>query len=297
MSAERACVSPSMNVPAGAGGSCPDLSEQQMQLWDDILFRAVQNERDALEHKAELLTKARRRTTHSAMPAEEAARARSNTPMRTSIYEICAPVDEETGGETTDLNGNHAPLSESAQSKGVELVPKEEEDHEEARSTASSLESPPENQTATQRLGREASPRAGGPPISAHAREAAGGRLLHQGNDQPALRRRLPARTSSSPPTSRPSTPTGGRSRPRRSPRAIRRRKKRRNDRDQFNPQFFAGMTVRVNPFEGDNEMELTEADCPPPSRFQMLQYAIQRQKAKYDEQLQTPQRVCCSLM
>jgi hypothetical protein len=27
-------------------GSCPDLSDEQLKLWDEILFKAVQNERE-----------------------------------------------------------------------------------------------------------------------------------------------------------------------------------------------------------------------------------------------------------
>jgi hypothetical protein len=27
-------------------GSCPDLSDDQLKLWDEILFKAVQNEHD-----------------------------------------------------------------------------------------------------------------------------------------------------------------------------------------------------------------------------------------------------------
>lgn len=30
-------------------GSCPDLSDEQLKLWDDILFKAVQNEREVIK--------------------------------------------------------------------------------------------------------------------------------------------------------------------------------------------------------------------------------------------------------
>lgn len=60
---------------------------------------------------------------------------------------------------------------------------------------------------------------------------------------------------------------------------------------------FFEGMNIRVNPFEDSDDIALEEADCPPATRFQQLQWAIQRQKEHYQEQLQMPERVCCSLM
>ncbi|KAI1728011.1 hypothetical protein DdX_00161 [Ditylenchus destructor] len=58
---------------------------------------------------------------------------------------------------------------------------------------------------------------------------------------------------------------------------------------------------LQVNPFESEDAV-LSESECPPPSPFQQLQWALQRRKQKYFESStgqidQPPQRVCCEIM
>ncbi|KAI1727208.1 hypothetical protein Ddc_04500 [Ditylenchus destructor] len=61
------------------------------------------------------------------------------------------------------------------------------------------------------------------------------------------------------------------------------------------------GVGLQVNPFESEDAV-LSESECPPPSPFQQLQWALQRRKQKYFESNtgqidQPPQRVCCGIM
>ncbi|CAD5221609.1 unnamed protein product [Bursaphelenchus okinawaensis] len=358
-------------------GSCPDLSDDQLRMWDDILYKAIQNERDALQNKEEALNKFRRKTFD---PTPQ--RARSNTPMTTSIYEICAPVDVEGNEETDnvlngldencDENGNISQpttsLDEAFDLRSNSSSSKENDSQRNSDSLAKKLRKELEDlqfrntcewQTSTGKVMKinanplfdmEADFPQNRQKSVEHRRGSYGSEGYgnystnshHDGNygrDGYSHRNNASHRNSdgqsyiSSTGTSS-NNGSNGTSTYEKSSGLYQ------NQKDQYqsenytsfpNPQhmttydaqkhpffttslylpntkssvekcsfeedYFEGMNIRVNPFEESDDIALEEADCPPATRFQQLQWAIQRQKERYNDQLQMPEKACCSIM
>ncbi|VDO35478.1 unnamed protein product [Onchocerca flexuosa] len=59
---------------------------------------------------------------------------------------------------------------------------------------------------------------------------------------------------------------------------------------------YFEGGHIRLNAFSSGDDLDLSESELPPLSRFQQLQWAIQ-QNAKYYTDLATPRNMCCCII
>ncbi|CAD5228139.1 unnamed protein product [Bursaphelenchus xylophilus] len=304
----------SSNLPEPNGngnmrGSCPDLSDDQLRMWDDILYKAIQNEREALQNKEEHLNKFRRKTFDPSITQ----RARSNTPMNTSIYEICAPVDVEgnenndnvlTGGEddcdengnlsnpTTSLDEAFDLRSNSSSTKENQVNPPARNSEDLAKRLRKELEDLQFRNTCEWQTSN-------GEVMKINTNP-----LFDVGAEFPQNRRKsvdFSARRTSTHFDADNFNPThitnydahkhpfGTTS--------LYMPNGEKPSKCSFEEDYFEGMNIRVNPFEESDDIALEEADCPPATRFQQLQWAIQRQKDKYNDQLQMPERVCCNLM
>ncbi|KAI6176036.1 hypothetical protein M3Y97_00755100 [Aphelenchoides bicaudatus] len=288
----------------GTSGSCPDLSDEQLKLWDEILFKAVQNEREALDHKTEFITKNRRRTTNSVAPMHSeltngkvngiTKRARSNTPaMQTSIYEICAPVEMEQTeeDENCDYNGNDVSKTSVCQKISIENGKSPESSSSKESSNSPPDNTPKEQQTETQKLAQKLRKELEDLQFrTSYEWQRSDGKVmkistnpLFEDYPQPNNEEFYPTHMSNYDPKVQSFAST-----------SIVKTNSIHPEECQFEADFFENMSIRVNPFE---ESVLEEEDCPQPSRFQQLQWAIQRQKERYNDSLQEPQRVCCNIM
>ncbi|KAI6187395.1 hypothetical protein M3Y98_00238700 [Aphelenchoides besseyi] len=291
MSTERA-TSANGNADVNCG-SCPDLHQQ----FDEIGFKAIENERDDLEHEDYFSVKNRRRTTtNSEMLTANNRENRSDTQMRTSIYEICAPVEFESVDQC-DLNGNNhetEAISSTVPNPMSELVTKEV-DQENDRSPASSNDSD-SGTTATQRLAEKLRRELEDLQFRhSHEWQRADGSVmkikanpLFETEYYPQHDQFTPSHLTTYDSTQNSFVTNSLR---------LNEQNNREPDYHSFESDYFEGMSIRVNPFEEDNDMVLAEADCPPVSKIQQLAWAIQRQKERYNDQIQTSQRTCCSLM
>ncbi|KAI6214357.1 hypothetical protein M3Y94_00258400 [Aphelenchoides besseyi] len=271
-------------------GSCPDLHQQ----FDAIRFKAKENERDYFKHEEGFLVKNRRRTTNSEAGADNRAN-RSDKKMRTSIYEICAPVEFESIDQC-DLNGNHETeaVSSTVSNPMSGLVTKEVE-QENDRSPASSNDSD-SGTTATQRLAEKLRRELEDLQFRhSHEWQRADGSVMNINSNPLFETEYYPQHDEFTPShlTTYDSTQNSFVTN------SLRMNEQNNHEPDyhSFESDYFEGMSIRVNPFEEDNDMVLADTDCPAPSRIQQLAWAIQRQKERYNDQLQTSQRACCSIM
>uniref|UniRef100_A0A7E4ZXS6 PHD-type domain-containing protein n=1 Tax=Panagrellus redivivus TaxID=6233 RepID=A0A7E4ZXS6_PANRE len=265
--------------------SCPDLSATQLELWDNILYKAVMTD---TAKQPKYRQKARKelfdpRTSSSEIGAtsdksiNDRSKGHSDSPvMHTSIYELCpfSLYDEDGNNEpfnpseeqefiklmTTSQTQSSAPTEAAFSSDGSVLVSRPSE------TASKSIEDSYQiiKKSAAELENLKVKP-------SNHDNQHF--HLTRAPNSQQAVKY--------DPKTNKYHTALY-------------------DDKYEFDPQveedYFEGMHIRVNAFEANNDLTLSESELPQPSRFQQMQWALQRQKEKYVP-IEPPERVCCSLM
>uniref|UniRef100_A0A914Q120 Uncharacterized protein n=1 Tax=Panagrolaimus davidi TaxID=227884 RepID=A0A914Q120_9BILA len=107
--------------------SCPELSEDQLKIWDDILYNAVvkdsvQQNSTKKMRKELSATKISSRSETPELPEKP----KSESPvMRTSIYELCPAsiYDEDNNAEFVDENEREKFLEEMSNSRSAVFDP------------------------------------------------------------------------------------------------------------------------------------------------------------------------------
>uniref|UniRef100_A0AC34F424 Uncharacterized protein n=1 Tax=Panagrolaimus sp. ES5 TaxID=591445 RepID=A0AC34F424_9BILA len=248
--------------------SCPELSEDQLKIWDDILYNAVVKD-SAQQNSTKKMRKelsATKINSRSETP-ELPEKPKSESPvMRTSIYELCPAsiYDEDNNAEFVDENEREKFLEEMSNSRSavfdpgfvVELGntkfndrPKTIEDSFNLiQQSSNELEDLKFKNAPREKINLSASQYMTyfNPKTNGVKNE-----VYHPDYDL---------------------------------------------DPHVEEEDFFEGMRIRVNAFEDCEELTLSDSECPQPSRFQQLQWALQRQRERY-VQVAPPDRACCSLM
>uniref|UniRef100_A0A914ZD20 Uncharacterized protein n=1 Tax=Panagrolaimus superbus TaxID=310955 RepID=A0A914ZD20_9BILA len=247
--------------------SCPELSEDQLKIWDDILYNAVvkdsvQQNSTKKMRKELSATKINSRSETPELPEKP----KSESPvMRTSIYELC-PVsiyDEDNNAEFIDENEREKFLEEMSNSRSAVFDP----------SFSAELNKPKINDRPK-------------------TIEDSFNLIQQSSNELEDLKFKTAPREKISLSASQYMTYFN--------PKTNGIKNEVYNPDYDLDPQieedFFEGMRIRVNAFDDCEELTLSESECPQPSRFQQLQWALQRQRERY-VQVAPPDRACCSLM
>ncbi|KAH7725973.1 Protein T04B2.3 b [Aphelenchoides avenae] len=272
---------------SGYRGSCPDLSDDQLKIWDEILHNAVTAEKQMNEMLVQTMKQAdssNKLASHTEVNGTsngkhydnaESASAQGDKIMRTSIYELCPPhvfdaldaavhADGISNRElrTLDKKLNDISLEESFTTET--MVDRLRQLHE--RSSSQETNPAQIHRSLQQELEDlhfkpDASDRSY-PPVSS-------GSQFHMTTYNPQNR----------------------------SVKNEIYQTIKKEDLPHLQEDYFEGMHIRVNAFEDIDDLALSESECPPPSRFQQLQWALQRQKQKYVQVDNAPARVCCSIM
>jgi hypothetical protein len=247
--------------------SCPELSEDQLKIWDDILYNAVV--KDSVQQNS---TKKMRKelsatkiSSRSETP-EILEKPKSESPvMRTSIYELCPAsiYDEDNNAEFVDENEREKFLEEMSNSRSavfdpnfaVELNKPKQNDRPKTIEDSFNLIQQSSNELEDLKF----------KPLPRDKMHVSASQYMTYFN---------PKNNGVKNEVYNPDY-----------------------DLDpQIEEDFFEGMRIRVNAFEDCEDLTLSESECPQPSRFQQLQWALQRQRERY-VQVAPPDRACCTLM
>ncbi|KHN84100.1 hypothetical protein Tcan_16922 [Toxocara canis] len=234
-------------------GSCPDLSDSQLQLWDNLLYNAVVDEQQRLDNEAS--SSLRNRCT-------------SRSDGRTQVeYEIASRAVLSAMDSALHVDGICSKeirrLDKQLQGKGMEDSLCEEQLVDRLRGNDENrfVDSPA---STTKSLKAEIEELSFRPTISQYGYPQNNPMRVHMATFNPEYNT-----TSSS----------------------IIDRKA-----EGYVEDCFEGMHIRVNAFDEGDELALSDSELPQPSRFQQIQWALQRGKQQY-ARLVPPERVCCTLM
>ncbi|CAJ0959044.1 unnamed protein product, partial [Mesorhabditis belari] len=221
------------------GGSCPDLSQQQLEMWDDFLYESVVNGRGRASAERRVLSNMQ----IAVNPAYEILPKNKN-----EADEFVEMSNSAYGKQEKEINGNLMTASMILQSlkekfaKGLE--------------PAKTREKSPSDEFEALAFRPEIS-KYGYPQFDSDKHHVTSFHPDGVTSSIQSMKIRAPMVEDS-----------------------------------------LEGMHIRVNAFEDDEDLELSESECPEPSRFQRLQWAIQQKKHQQISQNGgPPERVCCSIM
>uniref|UniRef100_A0A914ER36 Uncharacterized protein n=1 Tax=Acrobeloides nanus TaxID=290746 RepID=A0A914ER36_9BILA len=253
------------------GGSCPDLSDDQLKIWDDILYRAVVADKEK-NVKAQMAKLEQLANGHAKSSVEKQIEEPEPI-MRTSIYELCPSAVFDAIDMAVHADGiNSKDLRRlDKQLAGCSLEESFTEANMVDRLKRLTEKSTSNNPALPKSLNAELEDLYFKPPISEYLYPQIGGvenGRFHMTTYDPRTNRIREALYS----------PDDG------------------HVEKRVEEDYFEGMNIRINAFDECDDLALSESECPQPSRFQQLQWALQRQKEKYI-QIEPPERVCCSIM
>ncbi|KAK0398046.1 hypothetical protein QR680_002400 [Steinernema hermaphroditum] len=239
------------------GGSCPDLSEAQLQMWDDILFKAI-------------VTDSEKKKTAIVEPTLNPGVQTSI--MQTSICEVCPPAIFDALNEAVHADG--------IRSKEVRMLDKMLSGHpmEESFNETTMVDRLRQEHFRKEKVGTNDAT-----TVKSLQKEIEDldFKPVYSEYGYPQINNDKIQMTTFHHDTNTIDTVL------------VPRRQKD----GGFVEDCFEGMQIRVNAFDNCDDLALSDSDCPEPSRFQQMQWALQRNSKQYVAEWLPPERVCCGIM